>query len=187
MGPFAGVIDWAAESLSIRKGRMVRRRKTADRHDAESGDDAITTVGFDTPAFGSFVKGGRRYAGSEHDVLTEIEPVGNVVGISEDLGLRCVFFRPVPLLVQLLREGEGILHALDVTTGARVSIPVPRSAHAAASLIDARREAKAAKAIEHVKAGKTRAHDNSVERNTNFRKPLSFICGVGSHGCCLPN
>jgi len=79
------------------------------------------------------------------------------------------------------------LHALDITTGARVPIPVPSSAHAAAGFIDPRRKAKAAKAIEHVKAGETRAHDNSVERNINFRRTLAFICGAGSHGCCLPN
>src|SRR5712691_11225229 len=104
MRPFAGVKDRAAEFLASSEGRTVRRRKAADRHDAELRGDLVAAVRFDAPGFRGLVVSGRCDTRVEPDVLAEIETVGDMVGVSKDLGLRRVFFRPVPLLVQLFGE-----------------------------------------------------------------------------------
>src|SRR5450631_1011836 len=101
MRPFAGVIDRAAEFLASPEGRTVRRRQAADSHDAELRGDIVSAVGFDAPGSRGLVVSGRCDARVKPDVLAEIETVGDMVGVAEDLGLRRVLFRPVPLLVQL--------------------------------------------------------------------------------------
>ena len=54
------------------------------------------------------------------------------------------------------RERVRVVHALDVAAGAGVAVPVPGAADAAARLVDPRRQAEAAQAVEHVQARRTR-------------------------------
>ena len=106
-----------------------------------------------------------------------------MVGVSKDFRLRRIFLRPVPFLVQLLREGERILHALDVAARARIPVPVPGAADAAAGLEHPRRKAEPAQPMQHVHPGKTRADDDGVENRVRFERalPLSPNCAVGRH------
>ena len=106
----------------------------------------------------------RRDAGIEHDLAAQVEAVGDVVGVSEDFRLRRILLRPVPFLVQFLREREGILHALDVAAGAGIAIPVPRPANAAAGFVNPRGESEPAQPMQHVQAGKARADHDGVKR-----------------------
>ena len=108
------------------------------------------------------VEGRRRDARVERDVAAQVEPVGNVVGISQDLGLRGVALRPFPLLLQLLGELIGVLHALHVAAGAGVAVPVPSAADAAAGLEDPRGKPHRARAVKHVEPGKPGADDHHV-------------------------
>ena len=112
----------------------------------------------------------------------KIEAVGDMVGIGEDFGLRRVFLRPVPLLVQFLRERERILHALDVAARARIAVPVPGAADAAAGLEHPRRKAEPAQPMQHVHPGKARADHDGVENRSRFSGALPSGRGVGSHG-----
>src|SRR5207245_10893025 len=93
----------------------------------------------------------------------EIEAVGDVVQVPQDLRLRGVPFGPLPLLLELPRELVRVLHALDVTARARVAVPEPRAPEAAARLEDSRRESKAAHAVKHADAGEAGADDHRVE------------------------
>ena len=68
----------------------------------------------------------------------QVEAVGNMVGIFQDLRLRRVAFAPVPFLLQFIGERIGILHALDVAARAGIPVPVPGAADAAALLVDPR-------------------------------------------------
>src|SRR5262249_11808571 len=142
--PLAGVIDGPTKILASLEGGMIGRRQAADRHDAESCGDPIATIGFDPPAICSLVKSGARHTRVEHNIPGKIGAVGGVVGVTQNLGLRRVFFRPVPLLVEFLRERERILRALDVAACARIPVPVPRATYAAAGFEDARRKAETA-------------------------------------------
>ena len=172
MRPFAGVIDGSAKILETLESRTVRRRQAADRHDAEFCAHAVAAVGLDVPAFCVFIERRRGHARVEHDMPAKIEAIGDMVGVGEDFGLRRVFLRPVPLLVQFLREGERVLHALDVATRARIPVPVPGAADAAAGLEHPRRKAEPAQAMQHVHPGKARAHHDGVENRSNFGRAL---------------
>ena len=161
--PFAGVIDRPAEVVHAREDRAVRRRQTADRHDAEFCRDPVAAIRLDQPAIGVLVEGRRRDAGIEHDLAAQVEAVGDVVGVSEDFRLRRILLRPVPFLVQLLGEREGILQALDVAAGAGIAIPVPRSANAAAGFVNPRGESEPPQPMQHVQAGKARADHDGIK------------------------
>ena len=92
----------------------------------------------------------------------QVEPVGDVVRVLEDLGLRRVALGPLPLLLELVGELVRVLHALDVAARARIAVPVPGAAHAAARLEHARREPEPAQPVQHVHAGEARADDHDV-------------------------
>ena len=164
MRPFAGVIDGPAKILDALEGRTIRCRQAADRHDHELRPDPVAAIGLDLPDFCLLVEGRRGDAGVEHDMPAQIETVGDVVGISEDFGLRRIFLRPVPFLVQFFGERERILHALDIATRAGIAIPVPGAADAAAGLEHDGRKAEPAQTMQHIHAGKTGAHHHGVDR-----------------------
>ena len=180
--PFAGVIDRPAEVVHAREGRAVRRRQTANRHDAEFCRDPVAAIGLDQPAIGILVERCRRDAGIEHDLAAQVEAVGDVVGVSEDFRLRRILLRPVPFLVQFLREREGILQALDVASGAGIAIPVPRSANAAAGFVNPRRESEPSQPMQHVQAGKARADHDRVK----LPRFGMTRCTRLSHACPFP-
>ncbi len=78
------------------------------------------------------------------NIATQIEPVSDMVGVSQNLGLRRIALAPLPFLLQLFRKRIGILHALDVAARAGITIPVPCSADITALLIDTHRKTEAA-------------------------------------------
>ena len=130
--------------------------------------------------FAALVEGSRRDAGVERDVPAQVETVGDMVGVGEYLGLRRVFLRPVPLLVEFFREREGILHALDVAARAGIAVPVPGAADAAAGFIDPRGKAESAQAVQHVHAGETRADDDGVENRIEFSAGRGCFCWLAA-------
>src|SRR6202035_6175731 len=121
----------------------------------------------------------------KNDMPAQVEAVSDVIGVREDFRLRRVLLRPVPLLVQRLRERKRILHALDVATRTRITVPVPGAAHTTAGLEDPCRKAKPAQAMQHVHSGKARAHDNGIEIRSHFIGTLPSRCGSGTHGWCV--
>ncbi|MEJ7720541.1 MAG: hypothetical protein WKF58_08890 [Ilumatobacteraceae bacterium] len=82
----------------------------------------------------------------ELDVPAEIEPVGDVVGVAQDLGLRGVALAPLPLLLQVVVERVRVVHALDVAAGAGIAVPVPGAADVGGRLERAHGEALAPQA-----------------------------------------
>ena len=183
MRPFAGVIDRPVEILGPLEGRTVRRRQAADRHDAEFCGDLVAAIGLDLPAFGSLVEGRCNHACVEHDLPPQIEAIRDMVGIAKDFGLRRIFLRPAPFLVQLFREREGILQAFDIAARAWIAVPVPGAANAAAGLEHLCRKAEPSQTMQHVHAGKARADDDGVVHGSCFGAACS---AVGNHGRLRP-
>jgi hypothetical protein len=72
--------------------------------------------------------------GLELDVAAQVETVGDVVGVAQDLGLGGVTLRPLPFLLQFGRELVGILDAFDVAARAGIAVPVPGAAEVLAGL-----------------------------------------------------
>jgi hypothetical protein len=63
----------------------------------------------------------------EADVWAQIESVGYMVEVREDLRLRREPLFPVPLIQELLREGVAIGVAFRIEPCARIAIPVPHA------------------------------------------------------------
>ena len=122
----------------------------------------VAAVRLDLPAVRRLVEVRRGHARLELNVAAEIEAVGDVLDVAQDLGLGGIALRPVPFLLQLVGEGVGVVHALDVAAGAGIAVPVPGAADAAARFEDPRGEAEAAQAVEHVQAGEPGADDDGV-------------------------
>src|SRR5262249_40975224 len=99
----------------------------------------------------------------ELDVAAQVEAVGDMVGVFQDLGLRRIALGPFPILLELARELVGVLHALDVAARTRIAVPVPGAADALAGFDNARGEARLAQPVEHVHASEARAHNHRIE------------------------
>ena len=161
--PVAGVIGRAREALQTREGRDPGGRQTSGRHDAEAGRHAVAAIRLDLPPVRRLVEARRGHPRLELNVAPEIEAVGDVLDVPQDLGLGGVPLRPVPFLLELVGEGIGVVHALDIAAGAGVAVPVPGAADAAARFVDPRGQAEAAQAVQHVQAGEPGADDDGVE------------------------
>ncbi len=161
--PAAGMEGATGEGLAARHFRHVRGRETACRHDAVTGAHPAAVVGRDAPPTRTLVERRRRDARVQLDVAAEIEAIGDVLEVAQDLGLRRIALGPFPLLLELRRELIRVLHALDVAARAWVAIPEPGAADAAAGLEDAGRESELAQTMQHAEAGEAGAHDDGVD------------------------
>src|SRR4030088_3086534 len=101
--------------------------------------------------------------GLEPDVAAQVEAVGDVVGIAQDLGLGGVALGPFPFLLQLGRELVGILDAFDVAARAGIAVPVPGAADALAGLEHPHPKTLQAQAVQHVHAAEPGADDHRIE------------------------
>ena len=179
MRPMAGVVGLALEACEPLEVRRACVRQRAGRHDHVLRRVACAVVGGHRPAIGVLVEHGRGDARVELDVGTQVEAVGDVVGVFQDFRLRGKALGPLPLLLQLVRERVRILHALDVAACAGIAVPVPGAADARTLLEGAGREAEAAQAMQQVHAGETCADDDHVEA---FRRGRRVALGLAHRG-----
>ncbi len=180
LGPFAGVPDRSLEIGHARERRLVGRRQATHRHQAEARLDPITPtsvhfLGLDDPARALLVEGRRRHARGEPDVAAQVEAVGDVVGVGQDLGLRRVLLGPGPFLVELGREGIGILQALHVAARAGIAVPVPGAADPVARLEGDGAEPHLAQAVQGIEPAETGADDDGVDRGGGRRGHAAIL------------
>ena len=99
-----GVIDLAleiGEALDIGHPRI--RQAAGGEHDVFCRHGVA--VGCDhLPRIGAFVEASPIDAGIERNIGPQVEAVGDVVGVFQDLGLRRVALAPVPFLLQFIGE-----------------------------------------------------------------------------------
>ena len=98
--PGAGVMAVAAEAGEAREGGNLRRRQAADGHDAEAGRGAVAAIRLDRPAVRRLVEGGGGHARVELDVTAQVEAVGDVLDVAQDLRLGGVALGPAPVLLE---------------------------------------------------------------------------------------
>src|SRR5215472_3527287 len=101
--------------------------------------------------------------GVELDVAPEIEPVGHMVDVTQDLGLRAVALGPMPILLQLVREGIRVLHALDIAATPRVTVPVPSAANPTTRFKGTHLEAKLTQTINCVETPDSGAEHDRIK------------------------
>src|SRR5690606_2763187 len=134
-------------------------------------------VSTDAPVRPGLVEPGAGDPGTEGDVLTELETVGDVLGVAENLRLRGVALGPGPLLPQLPGEVVAVEQAGHVAARARVPVPVPHPADVTGGLVDVDPEPALAQAVEEVHAGEARPdHDHVVGGCPVSRLLVSHVC-----------
>jgi hypothetical protein len=129
----------------------------------------LAVADFKDPVVLGFVEDGRMHTGVELDFAAQVEAVGDVVGVAQDLGLRRIPLGPNPLLLQLIRELVGVLHAFHVAARAGVAVPIPGAANAASGLENAHGKARPAEAMQHVHAGEASSDDHRIEYTDRFQ------------------
>ena len=170
MRPLAGVIRRATELVQSRHSRSVCGRQAAHRHDHEAAGQglparriAAATHRLHAPLAAAFVERGTDHLLTETYVASQIEAVGHMFEIAQDLGLRRVLLGPAPFLLQLRRKLVAVLDALDVAARTRVAVPVPGTADAAAGFKHTGAQPKFTQPMQHVESGEAGPHDNRVE------------------------
>ena len=138
--------------------RAHRSRRSRNRARISLPSPAVTTQVADVSSHTA--DGDRRV---EAHVAPEVEAVDHVVEVALGLRLPGEVLLPLPVVEQLLREEVAVGVALGVEPRARVAVPVPGAADAAAGLEQQHREARFAGAVQLVDAGDAGADDEDVD------------------------
>src|SRR5215469_1329040 len=136
--PLASVIPAASERVHTFVLGHLRNRQASGGHHAVLGSNLIAMIRLNGPTVRDFVESCRRHSRVELNVPSQAEAVGDVIQIAQDFRLGGIPLRPVPLLLQLLREGVRVLQTLDVASSARVTVPKPGAPDATCCLVNAR-------------------------------------------------
>ena len=94
----------------------------------------LALVSFDVPPIGGFIEVCRGNSCLERHVPPQVEAVGHMVQVVENLWLLRILAAPFPFLHEILVEGEAIYVRLGVAAGARVTVPIPGAADASTGL-----------------------------------------------------
>jgi len=154
---------------------MLAAERHPDGGDEEPGRDDVAAVGGHDPPAAALVPRRPHHAGRQPDVAAQVEPVGDVLEVAQDLRLLRVLARPLPLLLELLGEGVRVAVALAVAAGAGVAVPVPRAADAVAGLEhDGVEPEHVARPVQHVEPGEPGTHDHDVDLAPPLRHRLTL-------------
>ena len=125
MRPASGMVPLTLEALEAGNVGDVCRGQTPDRGDEETCRVAAASPGADGPEICAVVKRSRGNAAVEAYAASQIEPVGDMLKITPDLGSLGIALAPVPLLHQIRVERIAVGVAFGIAPGARIAIPVP--------------------------------------------------------------
>ena len=144
--------------------RHVGGRQGADRGDDEARPDGVAFVGAHRPQLGVVVEDDFDDALAELDVGLEVEALGAVLEVAQDLVLLRIALGPFPFLQQVLVERVTVDVAVGVAACAGIAIPVPGAADAVAGLEHGDVQVElVAKRMQHVHAGEAGADDDGIE------------------------
>ena len=163
LGPHARMDDLALEGVLPRNVRPLRGGELPDAHHEEAGGPAPSVPGAHRPARGGLVVFGALHARVQFDMAAQIEPVRHMGDVAQDLGLRRIALAPAPFLLQLGREGVGIIEALDVAAGAGIAVVIPHAADIGGGFEHHDPLALLAQPVERAQARKARAHDGDID------------------------
>src|SRR5215467_12886986 len=104
MRPQARVVGLTLEGADPLDVRRSGRREIARGHDYIGGADGLAGIGLYRPATRRLIEDGGCNDRVELDVLANVEAVGHMLHVREDLALVAVALGPLPFLVELRRE-----------------------------------------------------------------------------------
>ena len=176
--PGAGVVPLALKRVESGNLGNLTGRDAADGSDDVLGGDVVSLVGLNFPEPGVVVEAGRGDASVELNATAQIEAVRDMVEVAEDLGLLWILAAPVPLLQQVVVEGEAVDVALRVAARPWIAIPEPGAADAATALVHLDvHTLVVAQPLEHVHPGEAGSNDDGVVvSGGGFRHVRSSLC-----------
>ena len=181
MRPARGAVDRALERLEPGEGHIRRNGETPCREDQMPAAHGRAIIRRHIPNLRRVIPVRRGHPRVEPDVALQVEPLGHMLGIFQQLRLRRIPLGPAPFLLQLLIEAEAVFQALDIHPRAGIPVPVPGPADAAARFHHLRIEAQPAQLVQHVHARKPRPDNQGIDR----------LCRCGrrrsGHGDILPH
>ena len=138
--------------------------RAADGGDNEARRDDVALVGAHGPQLGVVIEDDFDDALAELDVGLEVEALGAVLEVAQDLVLLRIALGPVPFLQQVLVERVTVDVAVGIAARAGIAIPVPGAADAVAGLEHGDVQVKlVAQRMQHVHAGEPGADDDGIE------------------------
>ena len=145
-------------------GRHVGGRQGADGRDNEARRDGVAFVGAHGPQLGVVIEDDFDDALAELDIGLQVEALGAVLEVAQDLVLFRIALGPIPFLQQVLVERVTVDVAIGVAACAGIAIPVPRAADAVAGLEHRDVQVElVAQRMEHVHAGESGTNDYRIK------------------------
>ena len=134
MRPLARVVTLARKGAQPLDRRHVGGRQGTDGRDDEARRDGVAFVGAHGPQLGVVIEDDFDDALAKLDVGLQVEALGAVLEVAQDLVLLRIALGPVPFLQQVLVERVTVDVAVGVAACAGIAIPVPGAADAVAGL-----------------------------------------------------
>ncbi len=160
--PLAAVQDAALEAFLARIVRAFRRRELPHAEDETTGGPDSAVFRGDGPAAVVLVIDRRLHPRVEADVSTQVEPVGDMLDVAQDLRLRRVALAPAPFLLELGRETVRVIVAFHVAARAGIAVVAPDATHAIAGFEHDDAAALRAERMQRPEASETGADDEDV-------------------------
>src|SRR5262249_42224869 len=158
-----GEVHLAREAIDARDVGSLRVREAAGCHHVEAAADLVAPIRAHPPAPRPAIPDRGLDTGLEADVAAEAVLVRDVAQVAENLGLRRVALRPLPLLLRPGIEVEGEAEALDAPPRPGVGVPLPRAPAAAGALAHHGRDPGRGEPVERVEPADPSAHAHDVD------------------------
>lgn len=156
---------------------LIGAESAAGGENHEAGTELLTRGGGQCPDRGGIVEVGRGDGLLEAVAPLQIEAVGHVIDIGQDLRLRGETLGPGPTLLQLLIERVGVVDALHIAACARIAVPEPGAADIRTGLQAQHIQSGAGRPMDTVEPGESRADDDHIV--------LTGLLRAGMHACPL--
>ncbi len=186
--PFSGVVGLTGERVASRDVRDVGCGEHPGREHAVARRDPVAAVGGDVPQRFGLVEDRRPHTRGESERAAQIEPVGDVFEVREDLGLSGEPFAPRPVLLQVVVERERVVHALHVAPRPGIAVVVPGSTHPGSRFEPAHRQSSLPQTVHRVHTCDAGTYDDDVEMSfcrihetTSFSTTARHCPGPAGH------
>ncbi len=179
--PVTGQQHLSAEVVDASELGLLGDREVAGAGDEPPGRHGLAGVGTDRPPRIVVVPMHTDHPRAERDRLPQVEAVGHMVQVAEDLRLPGELLAPLPFLLQVLVERVRVVDRLDVAAGAGIAVPVPGATHIVAGLEDPHGHVHpVAQSVQRVQAGETGSYDDDVGVGGDGGSGhLSWLLGIG--------
>ena len=190
MGPGVGLHPAPGVIFQPGNFRCLGQRKTADGRQQIARAHFIAAISAHYPLVRCLVESAVHDPGIEGIVPAQVEAVGNVIGILENLGLGGEALTPLPLGQQFGRERIGIVEALHIAARAGIAVPEPGAADVRCGLEAEGCEPHFAEFIVRIEPGKAGTDHRNIDCGGHIAPCFGLIIHDHLHsqsrGNCRP-